>query len=1005
MDDSKTYIEILTYPHLRPDFKVDGRYFLDLEEEERIPTYEDVNDNDPTNIQVIAAYGISLRYTDKNISALRPFLNATTGELSGSGVNVVVIRGGIYLPFRKMFVKRIDDSNRRIEVELQFGYDFWVDLLERLKINQVNFDPTLFTTPNILDINQNKYIYNDGDNGVVFPWVNYGRPYVKDTLNLYDLRPFVHILALLRKAFQQIDHSFVCPLLESDFGRHLACYLLRSDYGNNTSDNKRRNLTVALNQDVSVINQAQLYNNIPFNSIIDDPGNAWNKFDIPVFTDASYYRIGSGFVGTIQWGFLMEISNIKSFNPWFHSEPSFRTELWIEYPGNDAPLRLHKEELEFFFDNGPSLFKANVNVKLENMEIPPDSKLYVKLFYDYPKRFDMKIKAGAYFQVIPDKSIYSEGDTILMYNELDNKISCMDVFRAVSHFISGKVYWNYSLKQVVLLSAFEAEFFGEQLEGFFKTQGYVLVEAEKIVPDSLIIESEAELERYNLTLGFARSSDPAITEDKAISNDKTQIFDSTNMVGLQGVLKPDRESRNPLFEPTINKPFNLFVSLNNSDPALDRYPLDMPYLTDNIAQDGELPDVSFNINPRILYLNGYDAYRVRTPDGNLGVPGAVFQNNDVAPFYAFQYPNMLTEDGNIIDRYFIYGVAENDLYQKFYRFYLQESRNNLPYKLLLYLSVSDEDKINFRDRVLIDYMGSEMLGRITIKEDYDGGISGMPTPVVFYPFSSLKKVSADDDTPLEIRTNCDVDNLFIDIQYADGCYTASLGGSSSSAITDVIFKYKMRSDNTYTDGDQVCNPSEPFTFSMQVIFTEEECNDFYITQTVSPCQNEVEIKFDYDPISGCLQISYDENYVTSEVANVKIFYQKDEEPEQEYTGPICDLEGVEKIKARIILEFDGGCLSIEGEGEYDFPPDEYDCNLNQPELSYEEVGNCQIIPVLGGTIIEEILQEDCIQYRYDENDDWQDWDGGTPLSKPVYLLRISVFLTGCDPILTEIYVE
>lgn len=1013
MDVSDVSIEITgSYLHLRSNLRHDGRYFLDLNKGERIPTYEDISSIDPKTVDVIAAYGMDLAWTDANVLALSPFLDAAAGNTNGVGIDVYVQRAGERLPFTKMFVKKIDDSNRRISVELQLGYDFWVQRAENLPIYKIPFPPLLFTTENVKDLNENHFVYVDGENVFTFPYVNYGRTYVKESLQLYDLRPFVSALGLLRLGFANINHAFNCPFLESDFGRHLGDYLLKDDYGNNVENNKRRNLTVILSEDISVLDQQTLYNNIPFNQVVDDPGLAWNFIDPPVFTDASYFRLGSGFFGTIQWGFTIDFEGkfeSLAYQSILNSK-EYYSELWIKYPANRDKLLLGSDVISWTEDDATSLgggnyrFRKNIAVKLEDQEIPPDSYIYVKIHYHSYGSYDMTMKAGAYLQIIPTKSIYSEGDTIQMYNELDHNISLMDMFRATSHFICGKVYYNYAINQVLLLAPFESEFFEETIPGFFKSMGYELIDIDKVVPDSLIKTSGDALGRYYLTTGYARSTDPAITNDTTLTNDVTQVFDSRNIIGQSGAFSEAQEDRNPLFEPTVNKPYNLYVRYGNVDPELDRYPLDMPYLTDNESTDGTPASVSFNIKPRRLYINGYTNIRVKSPDGMFVVPGSPFQDQDGIPMYAFDYPNAFNVDESPIDRYFAYGTYTNDLFTKFWKEYLRQQRNNIPYQFLAYVSQTDNKRLNFRERILVNYMGTEILGRLTKKEDYDGGVSGLPNVLTFYPYRSLKQHPASDDEPLEIRTTCDSAKLFIQIDEVDGCYTASLGGSSSSSISNVIFKYKLASDTSFTLGDEICDPSEAFTFSMQVEFTEDECIDFYITQSIEPCQNEIRIVFTLDPISGCLTIGYDPLYITSTVDTVTIVYELDGGGELPYTVPICDLEEVSLITAKINITFEGGCDPLEATLDYPFPPTDYDCTFNEPELDYIELNNCQILPQRTGVWINAITIIDVIQYKYAEDGDYEEWDGSTPLDKPVWLARAMVF-DGCESILIPLFVD
>lgn len=1012
MVGSNKSIEIIGfYSHLSSQFRHDGRYFIDLEDDERLPTYEDIASSDITKIEVIAAYPLNLKYTDCNTSALRPFLNALSG-ISGSGVNVVVIRNGEYLPFRKLYVTEIDDAGKTIQCELRFSLDFWLDMAGAMKLNTLPYDRIDFTYENIRSINENHWRFIDGAAGYVFPYINWGTTFLNKTLTVADLRPFLHALGVCRKGFKQMNMAFSCPVLETDIGRQWAAYVLKSDYGNTTANNDRRSLSVSLDTtiivgDLGANAQQRLYNNIPFNTVRKDLDGSWQFNPVASFTDSTYYRIGGGFIGDIMWKSEM----IVRTQVYYDQDFEVTNELWIEYPGNDEALMLYKEEFhtDKFIGNFPGIgtgcWSINFDVKLENMNIPPDSKLYVKLYYNLGHQ-DMMAFQGAVLDIDVKQSVYAEGDTIHLYDEISPDYTFLDFFKGIIHFICGRVYFNYKSNHVILFSAFEANYFGHDVEGYFKSQGYQLISIDDIVPDSQIIRQQTAIERYNLTLGFARSTDPAITSDKNLYGDKSQVFDSINIVGQQGEKADDREDRNPFFEPTINKPYPLYYHINNIDPALDRYPLDMPYMTDNEPLERGGPvRMSYNIKPRMLVIHGYANLRVKNDAGTLVVPGAIMNYNDGIPMYAYDYPNMFTLSGETLNRYLIYGVAENDLYKKFWKQYLDENRNNIPYNLLVYMKYGNSTKYDFRERILVDYQNIQYIARLTRKEDYDGGVSGLPTPIVLYPYRSLKQSRASDEEPLEIRTECDQSNLFIEITKVGNCYTATMGGSSSSAIIDTIFSYKYLGDLSWTIGDVLCDPTGDFVFRMQVVFADENCLDFYASRPVSPCQNEIQIVFTYDPIGGCLTIAYDPAFINSTVDVEEIIYQLDGGGDLTYSDPICspDLDGIAIVTATISLTFEGGCDPLEMSGEFTFPPLNYNCALNVPTIGYQAIGNCQILPTFTGTIIEDIVIMDEISFRYDEDDEWQLWDGGTPLDKPVYLSRATVY-EGCPSTLVFLHV-
>lgn len=1004
-----TRIEITkAYDHLQAVHKTDGRYLLDLPGENAIRTTESMANTFPGQVEVPAAYPLTLQGTDRNMSALDPFLRTSSSLLVGTGVDVAVYRGSEMLQFRKLFVKSIDDSSNTIAIELHLGIDFWTDLAANTPINTIPYAPIEFTKANVLDINNTKAQYADGDEGIYFPWVFYGKLLQPDTLTTPDLRPFVHIYALLKKGFAKIDHCFTSPMLATSYGRRLIAYLLRSDYGRGDQNNRLRNLQAVVSQDVTITNQQKLYNNTPFDDVVSDIGGNYSTITPPIMSDASYFWVGPGFVGLIEYEIKLWSPITSALRTLYElKEADITAELWAEVPGFDAPILLKHTDynkqatlIENPAGGRPLRWEVTLSDSLNDAEIPPNTKLYVKLFYKYTFRHDMIVKKGSYLKITAARSIYSEGDTIDMYKELDPSISLLDVFKGVAHIMNGRIFYNFARKHIILFPPFDTIMHGETAEGFYKENGYVELSLTDIQPDSLRRMRDKDIEAYDLTLGFAMSSDPAITQDTKLKTDKGQLFDRTTRVGSGKFKGKLIEMRNSLFEPTVNKPVNIAQSIAPFNDPVYRAPLDMPYLTDNYnyATNDTVDKLSYNIRPRLLYTTGKDHFRVKMDDGTLVIPGAVFHYADTITAYAFNMPNMLQVSGQAIDRRAVYGdVHLKDWFWWFYEKDLRETYLNYPYEFLAYLGSHNYTQISFRNKLLINYLGTMYAGRLIEKRDYDGGITGVSTPIVIYPLRGNYTPEASYLEPLEPRDQCDTSELLIAIVNNNGTYEFAIDGNSSSTIDEVVFEWMYPDDAGWTVGDSVTDPTGVFIVKMTVVF-DGDCPPFTLTKTVFPCTNTVVPILSYNEVSRCMTVDYDPAYISSDIDTVTIEYSYDGVTWEEYTGTVCDIpnDAVEML-ITITITFNDGCTQAQGTASYNFPPPESDCSQITADISADETPSCLVLPKRTGDVIEDILVLDMIFFRYDEDDEWQLWDENTPLSQPVFLRRV-ITNVGCPPI-------
>jgi hypothetical protein len=959
-----------------------GKYFLDVDPEQLRLT-EKVNNFLADKLEIPSAIGLTLKRTPRNRRALEPFINGQSGEYAGKACKVVAYLGDMTLPFTDLFVVSSDEQT--YTAELKLGNSYWLIKAEMLKLNAIPFDIFSFTAANIASTN-NVGAYVDGGSPIRLPHVNWGQltnnpnniNLVQNSLWTHDMRPFVSLLYLLRKGFAACGMAFTSTLLESDFGRRLIMYLLREDYGNVQNNNARRSLEVVSTTESTLMMMEYNDNKkiiLPFSHIYSDPGHNYTGGSPEVFANIfqnKYFYRSPGFIGTIRIKAKFELRTRYAVNGGVKLRIMMINNLY-----SNLPLIIKEVDMPVVYNTLYQPLIVTVICEIENATIPPLSILYVESEQYADDTIHVKLLAQNTFSIIPERSLYSEGDTINMADELDPNLSFLDVLKGVVHLFDAKLYYKRNSGHIYLFPTLTSNLFDDsEIEGFYKDTFIDITE--QVVPNSLKRNFEKTVLSENTRVGFASTSEKGIAID--IPGKDYQIFDGFKTINPGGYSQ-EIISRNPLFRATLNKEITFINNLTDPDTSLRRAPHDLPYISDN--ENGEY---SFNVGFRVLYFAGNKAVRRKMTNGDLVIPGLVYNDNDVTAWYTFNLANLVNTDGTKIKECLIYGNRKGDLkdlYKMFWLPSLQLIQDSVKHNILVY----DVGDIDFRDIINVDIEGHSYPMRLIEIQDWDGGVSGISTPLTLVPTKGNLTGQNDYDTPLEPRSTCDYGDLHLTATIDSGCWTAEVVGTSPLTITDIDYSYKYDVDLSFTPGDTLCNPTGNFTFQATVTF-DGDCAPLTFTYYIVPCQNNPQLVLDFNPVTGCLTITVDNSQVNSTIDTSVITYSIDGGAWLTYSTPLCSLSGVNLIEVNLVQSYVGGCVDMIRDGQIEFPITQFDCSLNTPELSYNEISDCKIIPYRIGDVIQEIVIYDHIYYRHSASSEWQLWDENTPLDTPIFLKRV-----------------
>ena len=483
-----------------------------------------------------------------------------------------------------------------IECVATKAQDYWLIGATALRLPQIPYDDIEFTQANIETNWTGNYRYGDGDIGIHFTPMYFGKPYQERTMTIEYMRWNYHLLRLYREGFRTFGWNFECELLETDPGRQIAGYLIdpnaysreeliaanraRAESGE-INRNKQYTVSVGglgpLFGLLGILTAKPTYGYhfvILHNTVLNDPGKN--------FKGGRYYGFG-------RFRFTLTIQYI----PKDLAMSTVRVEFYRNNPPPpiQKPTKIYEEQFSPLDDYigdidvvQEKVIEAEVNLQL-NQSITVST-------YGESRKKSIKIK-NTFVSIEPLAVFPQRGETInpATYLRNDTLLQCL---KGWVHAMRGKIDVVPGERTVRVLPNYETNFLGEDLEGYY-TNNLVDVRPYQ-VKDGVRQESPAaKPNRYQL-IRFKESTDAAIL--KLGMDDLTPLFSKT--VDLGAHFKPEyTEHANPYFEPTINDWVYDF-----SPPDGENVPVNLPMLLDHDPSEEE-PHVSTNIGPRLLFLTEF----------------------------------------------------------------------------------------------------------------------------------------------------------------------------------------------------------------------------------------------------------------------------------------------------------------------------------------------------------------------------------------------------------------
>lgn len=820
------------FPETKTHFLTsDGRVLLDIDEATDISLGQQLQKQDVLlTSEPIDDLGFSVPNTPRNFFYLKSIFDPATDKTNLNYYTVRISTGSHTHFYNAMF----GVSKNRERIELRVTYlNNWIDLLKSTKLSSLDELPLIdYTKENIENNWTNESMYVDGDDGYYFPIVFYGAWRSVTTPSVYasngkipilfveDLRPHLHVTALLQKMFKKIGWCIDAPFYDTEFGRRLIAYLWRSDYSNSPERLASRifsaeNTTLVFNQEPNP--PTYLENWVEF-------FDAGNNFD------AAAGQIVRPFEGKV----IITLSA-------------------GEQPlGLDFDLGLTVKQQSILFNDPSEVFREEFVLlpqQTKRFEFPVNllQGEFISMSIYRPNNNEMPYDLHVSMSNEVTRAIYAKGDVIDVSKEFEEDLTCWDLFHALQHLINGIVDADISRKTIRLLTPFNADIHGEEIEGYFNNTLVDLISSQPINTAVSILQNVDQLR--NILLGFAKSTDEVLKNKKKA--DGSELF--AKIVDLGEVYKRGtEEDRNPLFEGTALDNVTLFgrTSAGINVPYIRQ----MPVMVDN-----DKGEVSYDIRPRILYTPGEGYLGDSANEYAWEVLGINTMDWRNLVAFAFNDHNDQLFNGGVLSEKLIYGESVNDLWRMVYaRFYLQY-KGRIKIDFLSYLNHHRYFGLDLKNKFLIEYDGHPVTGRVLEQNDYKP-CKSISTQMILLPEVS-SSICFNGEPPTVV--NCD-NNPSIVVQQVDDCYSFSIDGTFDCVVTSITWEKKIGAGAWEDAGSgttiELCDIDEIFQVRATVNYDCEECPSSIIVKTINPCGSNAScniVVYNNELGQICLQWSWD----------------------------------------------------------------------------------------------------------------------------------------------------
>ena len=755
-------------PEAMADF--DGLYSLDLEPRSKIALTRQIDDyTDPGAIKQDTFKQIDLLISNKNRLLLGKIGNPVRLNQNNSEVfDIIVLKDDYSYPAQGLQVVESSDSALSIII---FGeLNTWIKPLSNLYLNEIDLGSAVVDFDYVEDLQDNHPIYEDENDPVFPPLVNYGQWFINSNLNEHsapsqvvfnNYRFWVSPYALLKQAFCQVGHKLIAPFMQTEEFRRHWMYLLDAEFETvmqldvanrpfEAENTTQGFFEIYFNENADGIT----YGGIPLFNVISDPGGHTEL--IPTSSTSDNYHgffYSGGVIGVFEFNGIVRLS-VQS-GPLTPAAPEFVT---LKCSIRKAPKFGNNNQRELLSRSTELASKTIVKkgtlisgsiIDFEYILATPITKVYqhevVFIVFEYDAFLisfggqtftettlypDTKLLPNANFKLTASQQVLEEGDTIEFGKLLRKDLTALDVFKGVVHLPNMKTETNTTSKEVSIYPEQEIDFFDSGLqEGFFKkSYNSSTFDATNKIQTKSLKQSFANTElARNVYLKFATSTDGYI-----LSLGLTDELHSKRIDLGANYADGTNEITNPLIQPLANvideKISGLEVPIFGPTDIRNSVNY-IPFMWESTpTEEGVFPDRGYSFAPRIAIA--YDKT-------DTIVTTAAFNGQDLDSLCFFVYEDETKDSYNLFGQIFpegidayngmapafsldltvVYGNGLNtnlkDYYQFIYENSIKQAYFAIALNFLVLLDIVDFSNLSFRNKWRLRY-DSTLWGEIEI---------------------------------------------------------------------------------------------------------------------------------------------------------------------------------------------------------------------------------------------------------------------------------------------------
>ena len=562
---------------------------------------------------------------------------------------VQLVAGGCSYPAQSLQVIETRDNDCQYSCTIYGEINDWYRPLSQMRLNEIELGSAVVDWNYILDQN-NFAIYDENQDPVIAPLVNYGRWYIYCNQEAFTEAPaqtvfnnyrfWHHPYEVLRQAFCQVGYELIAPYFKTEAKRKHWAYLLDPDFETaNQLDVANRPFLAKRATDlqfISIFSTSAVgrQNNGVLNmgfTPVNDPGNHY--FTRPIGTGfpienfyGSFYSGGIvgnfTFTGTVNFTPTNAPSLIQPFAPtYINLRCSIKKAPKFGFDGQDRLLEkattlatkeyvyksafINGVVLDFPFELVTDTIKVYqhevVFVQIElAAELVNTSGTVFDASYLYP---DMRLLTGAQFKNNVQLQVIEEGDTIEFGKLLRKDLSPIQLAAGLAHLDDLKLESDVIGKTVSMYPEFKVDLGGSDgiQEPFFLDNTNDPFEATPKIQAKSAKQSFRNLDLgRDVYLKFADSTDGYIGQLNLLEDEP-----HSKRIDL-GPQYRESENRleNPFFEPLLNAIDRdisglILPSGPNAGQPSAQY---IPFMWESQPTDDNYPEVGFNYAPRIATI-------------------------------------------------------------------------------------------------------------------------------------------------------------------------------------------------------------------------------------------------------------------------------------------------------------------------------------------------------------------------------------------------------------------